>query len=154
MINSILALLAQFEEISKLILRLRLWVKIHVKLFLQIRPRLRILSLLAEWPLLMVLLVKLIIRALRLIPLMCSNLLLAEVCRLISVILILFFLLILIELPLCLLMFPHLLVKDVEVSERLILQGLLLIVERPLHQVLSLSLLRRQLLITPLHLIC
>jgi hypothetical protein len=50
-VNSIFTLFAQLKEVSELFLRLSLWIKIHVELFLQIRPCLRVLSLFAEWSL-------------------------------------------------------------------------------------------------------
>jgi len=49
-VNSILALLAQTEEVLQLLLRLALRVKVNFQLLLQILPGLRILGLLAHFP--------------------------------------------------------------------------------------------------------
>lgn len=49
-VNSILALLAQTEEVLQLLLRLALRVKVNLQLLLQILPGLRVLGLLAHLP--------------------------------------------------------------------------------------------------------
>jgi hypothetical protein len=61
------------------------------------------------------------------------SLLFAEVCRLVSIVFIILLLLIFIELLLCLLMLSHLSVKYIEILERLVFQGPLLLMIRPLH---------------------
>lgn len=45
MIYGVLALLAELEEVSELVLRLSLRVEVHVQLFLKVLPGLRVLSL-------------------------------------------------------------------------------------------------------------
>jgi hypothetical protein len=44
-IYGVLALLAEFEEVSELVLRLSLRVEVHVQLLLKVLPGLRVLSL-------------------------------------------------------------------------------------------------------------
>jgi hypothetical protein len=117
-VNSVLTVFAEAEKVGELLLRFTFRVKVHVKLLLQVLPRLRILRFLTHFAAIDTL-IELLVTALRF-------LLFSEHGRAVRIYFLLFLLLGLIELFLSLFMLAELLFKDIEVSEVVALDGPLL----------------------------